>query len=211
MRVHSAIVTLASPVFKIMLGPTFQEGRTLRIRSHVEIALPDDDPKLMAILFRSMHITYNKGEGIHPTSSLMVDFAQICDKYDCARSMWMICQTALSRVAFSHESGNFDTDPAGVGDALVAAVVMGVGDMIEQFATTMLRCFKTKNECSPKGNELASIYNRDIFGKSSPFQTLSISPKPCTQKASVFGARAVSGIHAAEILLEPNECPGNVY
>lgn len=56
-RVLSAVVALGSPVFKIMLSPSFKEGRMLRAQCLVEIPLPDDDPAVMAAMFRAMHMT----------------------------------------------------------------------------------------------------------------------------------------------------------
>lgn len=54
----------------------------------------------------------------------MVDFAQVSDKYQCTETLWPICVAALSQVVDNHTSANFNNDPAGVGDALIAAAVL---------------------------------------------------------------------------------------
>jgi len=137
----------------------------------VEIPLPDDDPVVMAIVFHSMHMNYDFDSAARSTSALMVDFALVCDKYDCTRTLWPICQTALTSVLSNHEFGDFNNEPAGVGGALVAAAIKRVDDMIIDFACSMLSLFKRKIECSPKGNALAPVLGIDVFGKSKPFET----------------------------------------
>jgi len=55
MRVSSKHLILASPVFRRMLGPTFEEGQGLRTEGSTDIALGDDDPDAFYILMNIIH------------------------------------------------------------------------------------------------------------------------------------------------------------
>lgn len=55
MRVSSKHLILASPTFRSMLGPNFEEGQRLRIEGSTDIALGDDDPDAFEILLNIIH------------------------------------------------------------------------------------------------------------------------------------------------------------
>jgi hypothetical protein len=55
MRVSSKHLILASPTFRSMLGPNFEEGQRLRIEGSTDIALGDDDPDAFEILLNIVH------------------------------------------------------------------------------------------------------------------------------------------------------------
>jgi len=55
MRVSSKHLILASPTFRSMLGPGFEEGQRLRIEGSTELALGDDDPDAFEILLNIIH------------------------------------------------------------------------------------------------------------------------------------------------------------
>lgn len=164
MRVLSSIVALGSPVFKAMLGPDFKEGNALRTQSQVEISLPDDDPKVLGVCFRAMHIPFSEDD-VLPTSSFMVDLALLHDKYQFATGLRTLYHALLSQVAENNELEEFVNDPAGVGDALVAAAVLGSDKMTATFGHTMLRSFHGKFKCSARGESLLPLLHIDIFGK----------------------------------------------
>ncbi|QSZ33611.1 hypothetical protein DSL72_005179 [Monilinia vaccinii-corymbosi] len=75
-------LTLASPIFKAMLGKTFSEGTTLLTIGHVKIPLPDDDSTVMISLVLLIH-----GRHHHPEISRRINLnflktaAVIVDKY----------------------------------------------------------------------------------------------------------------------------------
>ncbi|KAM0343392.1 hypothetical protein ACHAPU_008572 [Fusarium lateritium] len=56
-RVDSAIMRRASPVFRTMLGPNFREGHALANSggAPVEIALPEDDAEVLGWVSRVLH------------------------------------------------------------------------------------------------------------------------------------------------------------
>jgi hypothetical protein len=55
MRVSSKHLILASPTFRSMLGPSFEEGQRLRTEGSTDIALGDDDPDAFVILLNIVH------------------------------------------------------------------------------------------------------------------------------------------------------------
>lgn len=152
-----------------MLGPHFKEGHSLRANAHVEIPLPDDDPVVLAAVFHAFHMTSDKDdEGIPPTSSLMVDTALLCDKYQFVPGNWRLFETLLWDVADADGASTFNCDPAGVGDTLIAAAVLKSYEALYYLGRNALECFIEKIECSPKGDILKPILGLDIFGKSNP-------------------------------------------
>ncbi|KAF5677030.1 hypothetical protein FHETE_1932 [Fusarium heterosporum] len=56
-RIDSAIMRRASPVFRTMLGPKFREGHDLANSGGVpvEIALPEDDAEVFGWISRVLH------------------------------------------------------------------------------------------------------------------------------------------------------------
>lgn len=81
----SQILTLSSPVFKSMLGPSFKEGHTLAAASTIELSLPEDDPRAMAILCHILHLR-NHNVSLYPSAKQVLDVAQLADKYDCTEA-----------------------------------------------------------------------------------------------------------------------------
>jgi len=55
LRVSSQIMSLASPVFRTMLGPRFEEGTRLTRSGSVEVLLPDDDAEAMTLICNILH------------------------------------------------------------------------------------------------------------------------------------------------------------
>ena len=54
-RVSSKHLALASPVFRSMLQPKFQEGHELRLIGRTELPLPDDDSAALLVLLNVIH------------------------------------------------------------------------------------------------------------------------------------------------------------
>lgn len=93
-RVSSKVLSLASPVFAVMLGPNFAEGQFLLTRTSPTdnvplIPLPDDDSKAMIWFCRALHhkLDVNKED---VDFDMCLKLATLCDKYDTsvALSAW---------------------------------------------------------------------------------------------------------------------------
>jgi len=59
-RVSSRHLILASPTFRSMLGPDFEEGQSLQKSGYADLALGDDDPDAMLILLQIIHFQIRK-------------------------------------------------------------------------------------------------------------------------------------------------------
>ncbi|KAK5128283.1 hypothetical protein LTR85_002950 [Meristemomyces frigidus] len=85
LRVSSAGPSLGSSVFRSMFSHRFREGLELGATSSVEVPLPDDDPKAMAILCNVLH---HRNDRIPTAAALsaadLLKVAEMSDKYDCA-------------------------------------------------------------------------------------------------------------------------------
>ncbi|KAH7348213.1 hypothetical protein BKA66DRAFT_400980, partial [Pyrenochaeta sp. MPI-SDFR-AT-0127] len=80
--VVSSFMSVASPVFEAMFNGRFSEGQDLSSSNPRETLLPDDDPYIMTIVCRMIHMQTSD-----MPRQLEVDdfagFAILCDKYDC--------------------------------------------------------------------------------------------------------------------------------
>ena len=92
-RVHSKVLSLASPIFATMLSPRFAEGQALEenkgtVDSPTAIDLPDDDPEAMSLICRILHFKEDAAQ--QPCDvrfNTRVRLAQICEKYDMSRAL----------------------------------------------------------------------------------------------------------------------------
>ncbi|KXT02433.1 hypothetical protein AC578_7818 [Pseudocercospora eumusae] len=82
LRVSSAILSLASPVFKALLGPKFREGNTLASNGYVEVPLPDDAVEPMIVLLKVLHWSPDS-MSLVPKIDEMFIIGAVTDKYDC--------------------------------------------------------------------------------------------------------------------------------
>ncbi|KAI5356930.1 hypothetical protein Slin14017_G125900 [Septoria linicola] len=78
--------SLASPVFKTMLGPNFKEGKQLSGCGTLHLPLPDDDGAQMAIICNTIHLRHNKVPR-RLTLTQLSEVAILVDKYDCAMAL----------------------------------------------------------------------------------------------------------------------------
>ena len=91
-RVHSKVLSLASPVFAAMLSPRFAEGKTLEdnkgtVDSPTAINLPDDDPEAMSLICRILHFKEDAAQQPCYQRFTMMRLAQVCEKYDMSRTL----------------------------------------------------------------------------------------------------------------------------
>ena len=98
--VHTSSLINASPVFKALLGPNFEEGHRLAQSDKsnpVEIKLPEDDPSAMDIMLRVIHCRNEKLKET-PSPEKIFLIARACDKYNCIDSLafalrdWFRCE-----------------------------------------------------------------------------------------------------------------------
>ncbi|ESZ92956.1 hypothetical protein SBOR_6675 [Sclerotinia borealis F-4128] len=98
MLVSSKHLTLASPVFEIMLGDgRFKEGVELLAQGKVEIELPDDDPVALAIVLNVIH-HINKLVPEEIALPLLTEVAILTDKNQLSETMRWVSTSWLSRL-----------------------------------------------------------------------------------------------------------------
>jgi hypothetical protein len=89
-RVTSKVLSLASPVFAAMLGPSFAEGQALTDKDPRgrTVSLPNDDAEALTWLCQALH--FKKKFSAIVSISLMKELAILSDKYDMsiALSTW---------------------------------------------------------------------------------------------------------------------------
>ena len=83
--VSSKIISLASPVFKAMLGPSFTEGRP-DASGRSTLKLPKDDPEAIHALFSMLHLQYQLSEADF-NYKFLENLTVVADKYDCAKAV----------------------------------------------------------------------------------------------------------------------------
>ena len=96
LRVSSVILSSASPVFKVMLGPNFSEGQGDRsAQNPKEVTLVDDNLATMMRLCRLLHHQRDLPETSHNQKPLeshakdLYDLAILADKYSSTESIKM--------------------------------------------------------------------------------------------------------------------------
>ena len=87
LRASSAVLSLASPVFKKMLGPHYLEGQASRSAEQPKhIELVDDEFAAMKLLLQLMH--FQKPPTADITASNLNHYADAVDKWDCADTLF---------------------------------------------------------------------------------------------------------------------------
>jgi len=72
-------------VFKALLSPRYAEGTTLATESTLQLPLPDDNGKAMAIICQIGHLSNDLPQNLEPSTA--VEVAALCDKYDCTATI----------------------------------------------------------------------------------------------------------------------------
>ncbi len=113
-RVHSKVLSLASPVFNSMLSPRFAEGQALEnnkgtVDSTTTIDLPDDEPEAMSWICGALH--FKEDDAQEMSYSLLMRLVVICDKYDMSTALrpwsrnWMEVNYGAGRDAHFDKAG----------------------------------------------------------------------------------------------------------
>ncbi|KAK5726159.1 hypothetical protein LTR17_012974 [Elasticomyces elasticus] len=95
-KVSAALLSIASPVFKAMLGPHFLEAQVQRSPENPQdIHLPEDDPEAMETLSKLVHFGTPHDSSVGPGSLRKV--AVLADKYDCTYAIGLQAESLLNR------------------------------------------------------------------------------------------------------------------
>ena len=113
-RVHSQVLSLASPVFAAMLSPRFAEGQTLEdnkglVDSTTTIDLPDDDPMAMSLLCKILHFKEDAAQQTSYPPDILMGLAVICDKYNMSRALSPWSHIWMEKYHGEHQDDHFDT------------------------------------------------------------------------------------------------------
>jgi len=98
-RLCSRILTLSSPVFRAMFSPRYCEGLALASAvGVVEISLPGDSPRAMAIIFRLLHYQ-NPEVGKEIENEVLYEMALMAEKYELIGALGRWRETWLQTTA----------------------------------------------------------------------------------------------------------------
>jgi len=104
-RVSSKHMTLASPIFRVMLAPNgFMEGRDLELFGRVEVPLPDDDDAALILLLRIIH-NHTKEIPVSIELELLTKVALLVDKYRLQDAVEFFSKIWMNHV--DHRTGSF--------------------------------------------------------------------------------------------------------
>jgi hypothetical protein len=97
MRVSSKHLILASPTFRSMLGPSFEEGQRLRTDGSTDIALGDDDPDAFEILLNIIHgLTRKVPRSV--ALDLLAKLASLVDYYQMHEAVELFSDTWINNL-----------------------------------------------------------------------------------------------------------------
>ncbi|KAK3627924.1 hypothetical protein LTR56_018914 [Elasticomyces elasticus] len=97
-RASSVVLSLASPVFKKMLGPHYLEGQAPRSAEQPkEVQLPDDDPNAMNMLLALVHFQDPDTKKALISPAELANLAVAVDKYDCITALALMTEALFKR------------------------------------------------------------------------------------------------------------------
>jgi hypothetical protein len=151
-RAYSTVLSLASPVFKAMLGPHFKEGQERgSALSPKEISLPDDDPCSMKEIAYLLH--FQTFDGSQPNDQTLAQailrIAMLADKYGCTDAMHMLSHGLLSR--FLTQRSTKSLDLVRMYDLVAAAYLFNRPELFELFTRRIML-----DNCAPFASILTS-------------------------------------------------------
>ncbi|EMC92591.1 hypothetical protein BAUCODRAFT_76882 [Baudoinia panamericana UAMH 10762] len=123
-KVSKAPLALVSKVFATLLGPAFREGAD--IAALKDIALPDDDPKVMRTMLEILHMRFAVPKTALPGKELL-GLAIVADKYDCVRALQMSLESIFPKRVATH--GSFEE----LGDLINASYILDHPHLFEQY------------------------------------------------------------------------------
>jgi hypothetical protein len=128
-----SVLRNASPVFRAMMGPHFQEGQAIinNTGSTQEIAFPEDDSEVMLTVARLLH--HRELElSDKLTAKHVYEVAVLADKYDVCR----VVRSALATLPIQRDSRkNMCLD---MWYLLTAAFIVGHRDVFKKMSTELL-------------------------------------------------------------------------
>jgi len=95
--VSSQQLSLASPVFRVMLSPFFLEGQNISSALPKEIELPEDAAGPIRLLCSLTHFTPTETFPDGLSAPDFLQFAKLVDKYDCRRALRYANEAYFSR------------------------------------------------------------------------------------------------------------------
>ncbi len=154
--VSSAVLTVASPYFRVLFGPNFKEGIETRRGDCPTIVMGDDDLEGMETILSLLHFqTLERFDTLTPEALAAV--ALQSDKYDCARALrpW-VAQW------FRHVRGT--TDPEKLGFLLVAAYFLRIPDQFLALSARTVRHADASLASIWAKHDTISLLPREIRG-----------------------------------------------
>lgn len=148
MRVSIKTLSLASEVFNTMLGPKWIEGQTTHSAEN-PLALPEDDPQAMEILFKLAHLKIHNPDEI-PTDCLP-GLLVVCDKYGCFNTF----QYWLSHTKERWFSGN--GKPETTQELLQGICIAHIFDDSDKFSHFVGRLYKQAS-----GNDIRAFMESSL-------------------------------------------------
>ena len=143
LRVSSKVLTLASPVFNVMLNGAFKEASDLAKKTAANpyvLELPDDDAEAVTILARVLHFKF-QGVPERPSPACLEELAFICDKYACAEAL-KYCGSAWTKdwLGYAFGNGSGPSSPP-IEDMCKVLVFTYVADLAQEFAIASWEIF----------------------------------------------------------------------
>lgn len=171
LRVHSALMSRASSVFKALLLPRFREGTELNATGAVEVACPEDDGEAMTTI---CYIIHHQASKIQESTDLsdLVKGAQLSDKYDLNGVMKTHAHYWLSGKMERSDTGDHvgfkvrDTNDRTREWILAAAYVFNMGALFEKAGREIL--LKNTTPASNRNTQIGETVPNtvmDVLGK----------------------------------------------
>ena len=160
--VSSAVLSVASPYFRVLFGPNFKEGIETRRGDCPAIVLGDDDLEGMETILSLLHFrTLKRFDTLTPEALAAV--ALQSDKYDCARAL---------RPWVSHwfRGVRGTTDPEKLGFLLVAAYFLRIPDQFLALSARTVRHANASLAATWAKHETISLLPQEIRGAFGPWK-----------------------------------------
>lgn len=176
-QVSSKVLSLASPVFTAMFGPSFVEGNSRSFPSPSRITLTDDNPIAMANLFKIIHYQ-TKLLPREPGQSFVEQIAIVADKYDCIEALrpsshlWLVTLEAEAVALIEDEASS------SIGKLLYSAYTFDCAIAFKKITRSMIYYIGAKTQSEPPepyqiSPAIQALLPGGLLGKLHPSATLS--------------------------------------